>query len=185
MATAENDSSAIASGDLTSSAQQQLREFHLQLQQLDDFISSDPTNEQYLQTRDDLLTVISMTENLIDAQGLSDEDGEDHSKGGAGAGTSSQQQIENLHVGDHIEVISGERPYPAILLSLNPSTSECSLKYYEFGTEVTLSLHEIRKISAGREPRRVNSFLIKLPQGSVVNANTLQIRNGMMPRLSL
>jgi hypothetical protein len=146
-----NDSNATGGLPSSSSAQQQLRELHVQLNQLDDFIASDPSNDQYLQTRDDLLTVISMTENLIDAaHSLSDD--EEHGDHSEGQNHLQQQHrvtelIENLHVGDHIEVISGERPYPAILLSINSSTSQCTLKYYEFGTEVTLSLHEIRKIS--------------------------------------
>lgn len=133
--------------------QQQLHQFHTQLQQVNDFITSDPENAQYLQTREDLLTVIAMTENLIDVQNIQENENnltiqEQHRQQQE---YSSTQLLESVSIGDRIEVISGERPYPAILLSINSSTSQCTLKYYEFGTEVVLSLHEIRKITGKGE----------------------------------
>jgi hypothetical protein len=134
---------------------QQLRELHSQLEQVEEFITSDPTNEQYLQTREDLFNVIAMTEDLIDVQNHDQQLsglGSGGSGGGAGGG-GGRGGGENLQIGDRLEVISGERPYPAVLLSVNLPDSQCTLKYYEYGTEVVLSLHEVRVITGKGELR--------------------------------
>jgi hypothetical protein len=133
---------------------QQLRELHSQLEQVEEFITSDPTNEQYLQTREDLFNVIAMTEDLIDVQNHDQQlSGLGSGGSGGGAGGGGRGGGENLQIGDRLEVISGERPYPAVLLSVNLPDSQCTLKYYEYGTEVVLSLHEVRVITGKGELR--------------------------------
>jgi hypothetical protein len=131
---------------------QQLRELHSQLLQVEEFIRSDPTNEQYLQTRDDLFNVISMTEDLIEVQNNDQLQLSSATLTSAGAsGSNPHWASENFQIGDHLEVLSGERPYPAVLLSVNLPLSQCTLKYYEYGTEVTLSLSEVRVITGKGE----------------------------------
>ena len=51
-------------------------------------------------------------------------------------------------VGDSIEVISGDRPYAAVVKELNPDGKEGYAKvwYYEYNTDVVLPLTDFRKI---------------------------------------
>jgi transcription antitermination factor NusG len=118
-------------------SQQTIAYYREQLEQVDRVLETDSSNEQYQVLRSNLLDVISMTEQLREAQQRTD--------------TSSSI---DLVPGDRIEVISGERPYPAVVISVNVESSSCTLKYYEFGTEVTLPLTSLRKITGrGLLPR--------------------------------
>lgn len=108
-----------------------------QLAQIEEYLESDCTNEQYIKLRDDIVHVIELTENLVQAQR-------------SNLSSTSEDSIHNtcnVGVGDRVEVISGERPFAGIITSVNASEAQCTLKYYEFGTEVTLPLTTLRKIS--------------------------------------
>ena len=106
-----------------------------QLAQIEEYLVTDRTNEQYIKLRDDIVHVIELTENLVQVQGT---------QGVEAQSTSTHKVIE---VGDRVEVTSGERPFAGVIKSLNDTEAQCVLKYYEFGTEVTLPLSCLRKIS--------------------------------------
>jgi hypothetical protein len=108
-----------------------------QLAQIEEYLESDSTNEQYIKLRDDIVHVIELTENLVQAQ---------HSDLSS-ANAESNSTTFGVGVGDRVEVISGERPFAGIVTSVNASEAQCTLKYYEFGTEVTLPFTAMRKIS--------------------------------------
>ena len=110
-----------------------------QLAQIEEYLESDSTNEQYIKLRDDIVQVIKLTESLVETQQ------------GSTSGTSMQPSVGNIPTditaGDRVEVTSGERPFAGIVISVNSADAQCTLKYFEFGTEVTLGLSCMRKIS--------------------------------------
>mmetsp|Transcript_25508 Transcript_25508/g.37646 ORF Transcript_25508/g.37646 Transcript_25508/m.37646 type:complete len:307 (+) Transcript_25508:127-1047(+) len=101
------------------------------LAQVTDYLKSDSTNEDLLTLKRDIEDAIQTTESLVEAQ----------------RGSNAPVTAVDLVVGDRIEVISGDRPYPGVITAINSDDGTCNLKYYEYGTEVTLPFNSLRKIS--------------------------------------
>jgi survival-of-motor-neuron-related-splicing factor 30 len=57
----------------------------------------------------------------------------------------SFQGITAVQVGDRVEVL-GDRPYAGVVTAVSADLTECTLKYYEVGKEVTLPLTKMRKL---------------------------------------
>ena len=64
------------------------------------------------------------------------------------ADVQAQNILSPFIVGDSIEVISGDRPYAAVVKELNPGGKEGYAKvwYFEYDTDVVLPLTDFRKI---------------------------------------
>lgn len=96
-----------------------------------------------------------MTESLIQVQSKDSQSSSIESSAEAAAGgvsdtsilpeTDNFQPITTVQIGDRVEVI-GDRPYAGIVTSLGADPSECTLKYYEVGKEVTLPLSRMRQL---------------------------------------
>lgn len=100
-------------------------EYARQLEEIESLLADDPNNLQYLKLKNDLLNVIALTQNLAADQEL--------------------KAVEKFSVGERVEIISGERPYAAVVTQVIGDT-ECVIKYFEFATEVVLESCHIRKI---------------------------------------
>lgn len=125
--------------------------YGLQLNQVITILVSDPENAQFRQLKNDLDTVIKLTEELVRSR---EED--------AGASTApSVNRVDStvpsanvasampFSVGQVVEATSGDRPYAAVVIGINAETSECTLKYYEFETPVVLPFSEIARVAKG------------------------------------
>jgi hypothetical protein len=52
-------------------------------------------------------------------------------------------------VGDIVEAISGERPFPAVVIGILPDSQECTVKYFEFESPVNVLYTDLKKITPG------------------------------------
>lgn len=118
-----------------------IRTYEEQLHQLNAMLISDPANENFQNLRNDLMKVITLTTDLISFQS-------DNIDSGYVENSTAREGV-GLVVGDKVEVSSGERPYAAVILSINQNTSECKVKYYEYEDEVSLSISDLKKLPSG------------------------------------
>lgn len=121
-----------------------IAEYRSQLDQVEALVAADPSNEQLKQIKQDLHSAIQLTEKLIEQEKKENEDDEydiDAYYDAAHSETASPHAV-----GDRVEVISGERPFAAVITAVGPK--EATLRYYEFpDTEVTLPLSSLRPLT--------------------------------------
>mmetsp|Transcript_39360 Transcript_39360/g.40096 ORF Transcript_39360/g.40096 Transcript_39360/m.40096 type:complete len:320 (-) Transcript_39360:44-1003(-) len=109
--------------------QSKISGYQQQLEQIEAMLKADPDNEKFAKLKEDLIKVINLTSDLISYQSESTIDG----KGGEIVSSDCPFKI-----GDRVEVIGGERPYAAVILSINNNGSDCTIKYFEYEEEVTI-----------------------------------------------
>lgn len=136
-------------------AEQKIAAYKEQLAQIEAYLTSDETNPEWLKLKHDIEHVIKMTEKLIEVQKDKALDPNSiHPNDGTAASSmystynyekDNYEALTSVEIGDHIEVM-GDRPYPAVITGVSSDMSECTLKYYEYGKEVTLPLEKMRKI---------------------------------------
>jgi hypothetical protein len=147
-----------------------LKMLEAQKQEIEKFIISDPTNQQYLKMRDDLDTLIAMTTQIVSAMKNSssnsnsnsgtvngnDSAAEGHRGDANTADDGSGDDVSDLDsddeedtgvpqipnnspfaVGNIIEVVGSDRPYPGRITGVL-GDGNFRVKYYEFDAEVTL-----------------------------------------------
>ena len=157
-----------------------------QLEQIEAYLSSDHTNQEWLQCKSDLQRVMALTQQLISQQEQDqhqqeqDQTGQDQTGNGdpqyqqqqgqgqgrgtgvvaAGGGPVATgagghvgfEAVASVVVGDKVEVL-GDRLYAGVVTAVSEvgeggseGVKECTLRYYEYGKEVTLPLSKMRKI---------------------------------------
>jgi survival-of-motor-neuron-related-splicing factor 30 len=141
---------------------EKLNEYEQQLQQVNQLLEADTSNEQLIQVKKDLEKVIELTRDLLQYQdddnlaegGEDDEDGDDDNEEDERQEFLDSQQkrtmddTNDVNVGDIVEVIGGDRVYAAVITDVL-NESEIKLKYYEFDIEVQLPISTIQRIAKG------------------------------------
>lgn len=142
----------------------QLQELQLKIQQYEDqigqvneFLSTDSTNIQFLQLRDDLNKALALTNDLLQAHSNQDFDNYDddiddiigNNEDDSPFIKAKLPQKTGILNGEIIEVLAGERPYAGIIISINHDDQTCNIKYFEHDVEVTLPLESINRIQPG------------------------------------
>lgn len=136
-------------------------EYTDQLRQVDGFLLSDPDNAQFLKLREDLQKVIDLTK-LINSQH------DDHNSSSSYAQNNEQEDDDNdlddedfdneqssgtrlagitgtMQVGECVEVLGGDRPYPGTVTGIIDEAT-FKVKYFEFETEVSLPSSSLFRI---------------------------------------
>jgi survival-of-motor-neuron-related-splicing factor 30 len=145
--------------------------YKAQLEQVNQLLSIEPTNEQFLTLRNDLEKVITLTEALLSKyyEGAS-KDGVtvSHSQNIRKSSSNSNDDQYNLsdledenelnestikksevfNVGDRVEVNGGDRLYSGVIIEIL-SEKSFKVRYYEFDTVVTLPQNIISHIQPG------------------------------------
>lgn len=138
--------------------------YRSQLEQVSQLLLDEPSNEQFLNLKDDLEKVISLTETLARQQYPTQEthqqnqaedddqyslgDAESEGEDGPSKYDSNLQdtdiakqllpvKVGQLEVGEHVEVLGGDRPFAAAILEISPNPSSSDeliykIRYYEF-----------------------------------------------------
>jgi survival of motor neuron-related-splicing factor 30 len=130
---------------------QKIAAYKEQLAQIEAYLTSDQTNPEWLKCKRDIENVIKMTETLMHVQDKETQGGIEPSSSGTNASVPTSeadvfQAITTVQIGDRVEVI-GDRAYAGVVTGVSDDLSECTLKYYEVGKEVTLPLTRMRKLT--------------------------------------
>lgn len=149
-----------------------------QLVQVDGFLTTDPSNQQFLSLRNDLIKAITLTNELLNATTNSSQilqsstSSNNNSKNTFNGkekdatcddeydieSSSDNEQEESaplpakigaITVGEVVIVSGGDRPYAGVLVELKIDTAECVIKYFEHVTEVILPLISISRVDPG------------------------------------
>lgn len=145
--------------------------YRLQLNQVVTILVADPENAQFRQLKVDLDTVIKLTEQLIKtkeedtaapfesahASGLQRNALSSSTSDNTAKTADQTASAENatvvpgvpFTVGQTVEAISGDRPYPAVVVAVSADPPECTVKYFEFEVPVVLPVAEIAKVPKG------------------------------------
>ena len=158
--------------------------YRSQLEQVSQLLLDEPSNEQFINLKDDLEKVISLTETLTRQQYPTEptnqqnqvEDDDQYSLGDAESeGEDGPSKIDinlqdtdiakqllpvklgQLEVGEHVEVLGGDRPFAATILEISPNPSNSNeliykIRYYEFPDTpvlLTSSSAKLERITPG------------------------------------
>jgi hypothetical protein len=156
-----------------------LSDYNQQLKQVDEFLSSDPSNPQFLSLRKDLIQAISLTTELlivdtsrsqvtdnhqtsensaskenddeydVDDSGSEDEVDENYAFAKASTAATLPAKYGAIAVGEVICVSGGDRPYAGVVVELKLEAAECVIKYFESDSEVVLPLISISRVDPG------------------------------------
>eukprot|EP01041_Mallomonas_annulata_P001619 gene1619-3128_t len=136
-----------------------INSYQEQLQQIEQFLTSDPSSEQYLRLKKDLLQVIQLTKDLIEFQTENSDENQRSAPKNVGIDDQNTDPCRNFNPGDKVEVISGDRPYAAIVMAVNVDGTSCTLKYFEYDEEVVLPLESLSKLP----PSELDGAVVKPP----------------------
>lgn len=151
----------MASSQSKDELEESIKQYNVQLQQVNLLIQQDITNGKYVQLKNDLMTAISMTNELIAAviskdlkdkkshndstnDNTNDDDDNDDD------GDNDSNNISLLKVGDIVEVSGNDANsrsvYIGILTDINICNGECKVKFYNYDTIATLHTASITKV---------------------------------------
>lgn len=100
------------------------------------------------------------------------------SLGTAQLSSTSSNRLSNcpFFIGDAVEAVSGERPFPAVVIGILPDSQECTIKYFEFETPVNVLFSDLRKIAPGALTGQEVSVGLKCQGKNNVKASCLQLK---------
>jgi hypothetical protein len=121
--------------------------YNQQLSQINAVLETDENNEQYIQIQKDLLHLISLTSNLMEAVVHSTASEEEHE---SVMKNPIQKKNTSVQLHDRIEVKSNDRIYAGVVLEIFDD-GECNVKYFEYDTIVKLPLTSLMHITPVEE----------------------------------
>lgn len=149
----------------------QISQYKQQLAQVNELLSVDANNPQFLQLKTDLVKVISLTEQIPRNQDAPVTTSNTSSSSGSSSSSShaneEDAQTGPIVVGEVVEVVGGDRSYAGVITEVINET-EYKLKYYEYQSEVSLPITSIARFSPIHE-------LIK-PRSSIEIGTTCQCK---------
>lgn len=143
-----------------------LGNFQSQLSEVEDCLTVDPTNEQFLKIRDDLKKVISTLQDVLESnpneqvesgaiaggdESENESEGDDENEANESAFARAARPIKtgSIQVGEIVEVVGGDRPYAGVATQILES-GEYRVRYFEYGdAEVTLPVDNLKRITHG------------------------------------
>nr|CAG4650589.1 EOG090X0GY1 [Sida crystallina] len=128
--------------------------YKLQLQQVEAALTADPTNEELLKLKQDLVEVISLTNELISAQTGSDQEDEDLTKSSSRSGgeRSSHKKVVDWKLGDKcMAPWSNNGQYYDCTIESIGEAGEVSIRFDAYGNSDVTSIDKLKERPRGME----------------------------------
>lgn len=126
--------------------------YKLQLQQVEAALTAEPTNEELLKLKQDLVEVISLTNELISAQ-AADGDADDNFRGGkSSSGNGKNKKHIEWSVGDKCMALwSNNGQYYDCTVETISETGEVSIRFDAYGNSDVTTIDKLKERPRGLE----------------------------------
>ena len=140
------------------SLNEDISSYQIKLDQVERGLELEPENTELTKLKSDLQHLISLTQSLADNQNAFTRN---TTSAAAMATASSNGMRIPYTIGEAVEVLSGERPFAAVVKDILPDGA-IKIWYFEFNTEVILPVSDLGKIARPTvKPTELTTFPFK------------------------